>query len=926
MKKLKSIFCMVLVFCMVMTIVPVSTSDASEQSSEDLFTYVYEQIGNTGAIITAAPGYDVTATVDDGQIAEVFVNGSEITVTGAEGAVGIVTVSVDYGGTESCAIEVPIGYTTFIFEDDELKVFEGTDSNYEITGINTTSEITVTGTANEEDGSTVYSNEGSNTDGHRLLVNIKKKGGTYVFSGTGDDMAIAVNKEASNPAKILLAGLTLKSSFTAPVSVKKNPESTVAITALEGHENLLEDAAFNNADDYGGTSDGGDGSNAEYAESAVIKCKAYANVTINGAGTLALNCNSKNAIKVGEYGALVIDELTLNVDSVKNGISSDNTMDITSGNITVTAEADGIRSDPDFVDADSGCTGNINIAGGVFCIMAGSDGIQAAQDLTITGGDFAIQTGNGYDDKEFDEESMSCKGLKASCNSDETADTSEATNTIEISGGSFYLNTADDAVHSDGYIVITGGVFDIKTGDDGVHADTSLTLGTEGSEDDTAPKITVGYSYEGLEAGNVYIYSGTYKIAAADDGINAAGGSSDDSGFNTRPGDNFNPGGRPGGWGNPTNSGTSTDSYSLNISGGSIYVNADGDGLDSNGALNLTGGTIIVWGAAAGSADEPLDCDGTLLIKGATVFAAGSGSMSTTPSESSQSYVCYGRSGNGMGAGSSFGSSSSISVGKTINVQYNGTTVFNRIAVKNVNYVLYSSADMTSSSNWSIMADDSELLEPDEDDTDSGSEGTGSGIEGTDSGSGGAGTGSGNSDTGNGNSGGSNAGTSSGLNVSDGKDTSATTCPEKGTALTDSKTKSIYIVTKSGSDVMFAGVTDKNITAVKIPARVTLGGVTYNVTAIADKALFGCWKLTSVTIGRNITKIGGSAFQNCKSLSKITIKTKMLKANNVGKKAFAKAGSSNYKKLKVKVPSAKLKLYKKILKKKGLSSKAKVRK
>ena len=40
---------------------------------------------------------------------------------------------------------------------------------------------------------------------------------------------------------------------------------------------------------------------------------------------------------------------------------------------------------------------------------------------------------------------MSCKGIKASSNSDETSDTSEATNTISISGGTFTLNTADDA-------------------------------------------------------------------------------------------------------------------------------------------------------------------------------------------------------------------------------------------------------------------------------------------------------------------------------------------------------------------------------------------------------------------------------------------------------------------------------------------------
>ena len=50
-----------------------------------------------------------------------------------------------------------------------------------------------------------------------------------------------------------------------------------------------------------------------------------------------------------------------------------------------------------------------------------------------------------------------------------------------------------------------------------------------------------------------------------------------------------------------------------------------------------------------------------------------------------------------------------------------------------------------------------------------------------------------------------------------------------------------------------------------------------------------------------------------------------VRKNTVGSKAFTKAGSKNYKKLKVKVPKKKLKLYKKILRKKGLSKKAKMR-
>ena len=110
-----------------------------------------------------------------------------------------------------------------------------------------------------------------------------------------------------------------------------------------------------------------------------------------------------------------------------------------------------------------------------------------------------------------------------------------------------------------------------------------------------------------------------------------------------------------------------------------------------------------------------------------------------------------------------------------------------------------------------------------------------------------------------------------------------------------------------------------------IPDQVTINGYTYKVTSIADNAFKNNKNITTVIIGKNIKRIGKKAFNGCKSLRNITIKTKLLKKNTVGSKAFTKAGSKNYKKLKVKVPKKKLKLYKKILRKKGLSKKAKMR-
>lgn len=94
------------------------------------------------------------------------------------------------------------------------------------------------------------------------------------------------------------------------------------------------------------------------------------------------------------------------------------------------------------------------------------------------------------------------------------------------------------------------------------------------------------------------------------------------------------------------------------------------------------------------------------------------------------------------------------------------------------------------------------------------------------------------------------------------------------------------------------------------------------VTSIGNDAFSGCSNLEKVTTNKDLKKIGKRAFQNCKNLRSFTIKTTKLKDSTVGKDAFKKT----YSKMKVKVPKSKYKEYKKMLKKKGLSSKASVKK
>lgn len=136
----------------------------------------------------------------------------------------------------------------------------------------------------------------------------------------------------------------------------------------------------------------------------------------------------------------------------------------------------------------------------------------------------------------------------------------------------------------------------------------------------------------------------------------------------------------------------------------------------------------------------------------------------------------------------------------------------------------------------------------------------------------------------------------------------------------------IYTVNKSGSTVTLKRPKSRNITTAKIPSTVKANGKTYKVTAIASGAFKGCKKLKQVTISKYISSIGTKAFYDCRSLTSVTIQSKKLSSKTVGKSAFTKAGRNNYKKLKVRVPKSKLSSYKKLLKSRGLSTKARVSK
>lgn len=221
----------------------------------------------------------------------------------------------------------------------------------------------------------------------------------------------------------------------------------------------------------------------------------------------------------------------------------------------------------------------------------------------------------------------------------------------------------NDAINAEQLLNIESGTLNISAADDAVHSDLVLNIGAAGTD---GPTINISECYEGLEAAELNVLSGNISIMSSDDCLNAA--SSDLSNYD----------------------------LSMNISGGTINAySSEGDGFDSNGDLNISGGIIAVW--TANRADnQPLDADGTLNISGGTVLAAGGSSGMELNINAEQAYVTFSASGQ------------LISKGDVASIKSaGGSDLFSAAASCDAAYAFFSSAELESGSSYSLYAGDS---------------------------------------------------------------------------------------------------------------------------------------------------------------------------------------------------------------------------
>lgn len=417
--------------------------------------------------------------------------------------------------------------------------------------------------------------------------------GNYHLSGVLLDGQIIVDiEDDEETSRLILDGVDISSSTTSPLFVKSAEK--VVIVLSDNSYNYISDAEEYVFDDE-----------EEDEPNAAIFSKD--DLSIYGNGLLAVSANYNDGIKSKD--GLVLNATNLTVSSVDDGIVGKDYVHMVGGKITLNVEGDGLKSSNE--DADKGY---VFIEDGTLNITSGADSIQAESNLKIANGQFSLISGGGSKASIGDDDSA--KGLKASI-------------AIFITDGQFSINAADDAIHSNNAIQIDGGVFNIASGDDGIHSDT--VLGLAGGD------ITITESYEGIESAEITVDAGIVRIVSRDDGLNVAGGNDSAQGPGGRPGqDNF-----------------SSSDYFLYMNGGTIVVDAEGDGIDVNGSAEMTGGRIFVSGPTS-NGNGALDYDGTFNISGGVLIAAGSSGMAQAPSSTSTQNSVLLRFNSSLSAGSLF--------------------------------------------------------------------------------------------------------------------------------------------------------------------------------------------------------------------------------------------------------------------------------
>lgn len=386
-------------------------------------------------------------------------------------------------------------------------------------------------------------------------------GGTYCISGSTADGGIIVDAPDQKDVRLVLKRASISSFSTSPLYVKAAQK--VIIVTMPGTNNYLSDGSLYSYDDPENEEPNG-----------CIFSKS--DLTFYGTGRLTVRGNFRYGINSKD--GLIIKSGTIDVTSVKTAVRGKDYILVYDGNISVNSMADGLKSD----NAEDKGAGFILIKGGSYTITSLGDAITAHSDLTIDYAAMNLKTGGGSGTSTVVQGykgDVSAKGLKAG-------------SYIAVNGGDISVNSADAAMRSDTSFVMSGGNIIINTMDVAIHADENLTV--------EAGSINVKKASCGLKSAGITIRGGKLTLTSTADPVYCT------RGFPT----GYDDGSELSVTGGTTvlNPLIGTGLYcngSASIAGGTLVIQgppaAPGLAADVKGSFAVNGGMFIASGPACGS-------------------------------------------------------------------------------------------------------------------------------------------------------------------------------------------------------------------------------------------------------------------------------------------------------------------------------------
>lgn len=399
--------------------------------------------------------------------------------------------------------------------------------------------------------------------------------GVYRLTGELDGQVV-IDADEDAQVVLILDGVTIDADGVPGISSVVADD--VALSLADGSENTVS-------------------STGTYDEDAEPNAAIFADndLTVSGSGSLTVNGEVNDGITSKDD--LVVLSGTISVTATDDGLRGKDSLTVRGGDITVDAGGDGLMSDQD----DDETKGWTLIEGGTLDIEAGSDGIDGFSDAVVTGGDIRISSEEGIE-----------AGI------------------VGITAGTIDITATDDGING------SAGSSDTTTTTD-ASDETADAEATDGTDAEGDAQATDGAAQDAPAAGAPA--DGEMPETSADGEMPEPPADGEMPDGAQPPSGEMPEGEMPQGSQGGMGGGMGDTGEWVLIEGGDVTVDAEGDGLDSNGSLDVSGGTVVVYGPTD-SGNGALDANGEITTTGGTLVALDSGGMSETPAaDSEQAWV-----------------------------------------------------------------------------------------------------------------------------------------------------------------------------------------------------------------------------------------------------------------------------------------------